>query len=419
MRSKGRIIARMRPRSVFLALLLATSVWGCTAGEPPVFGEPRPVTLPAGRNILGPRIATGDDGTIVLSWMQREESGATLRFSKFELDKWQEPVDVVTDEKMFVNWADLPSVTPLRGERWAAHWLSKSAEPTYAYDVRVVQSFDAGRSWNDPVRPHSDDTPTEHGFVSMYSNADTVALLWLDGRKTVNAVGDDPGNTAMTLRSARIDSQGGISDEQLVDDIVCDCCQTDVAVSTNGPIAVYRNRTVDEIRDIYISRFADGRWQPGAAIAEDGWNISGCPVNGPAIAADGDFVAVSWFSAANDAPVVRAALSTNGGKSFKKPVEIASRRTSGHVGIAIVDRSSVAVSWVETDKRGSNAINIRALTTAGILGPVHTVGRTDLLRVYPQIARNNDQLILAWTDEIGEATEIVSIKVPIPGFYDR
>ena len=230
---------------------------------------------------------------------------------------------------MFVNWADLPSVTPLNATHWVAHWLSKSAPDTYAYDVLVAFSGDKGGSWGSPVRPHTDGTPTEHGFVSIRDHNGLPALLWLDGRKTgKDRVVDDPKASSMTLRAATIAPDGSLSDEQLVDNIVCDCCQTDVAISTDGPIAVYRNRTVAEIRDIYVTRFVDGAWEQGAAIRDDGWEIPGCPVNGPSIDADGDFVAIAWFSAANDTPVVRVALSTNGGRTFKEPVEIATRRTS-------------------------------------------------------------------------------------------
>ncbi len=378
-----------------------------------------PLSVPAGTNVVGPRFAAGPEGSIVLSWMQREESGATLRFSALELGEWQTAVDVTTDPKMFVNWADLPSVTPLGKTHWLAHWLSKSADATYAYDILLAQSSDKGQTWGDPVRPHSDGTPTEHGFVSIHTQADSAGLLWLDGRKMINEAVDDPKGTSMTLRSALVGPDGKVSNKQLVDEIVCDCCQTDVAVSSVGPIAVYRDRTVDEIRDIYVSRFSNGAWEPGTPIADDGWEIAGCPVNGPAIDAQEDLVAIAWFSAANGSPVVRAALSINGGRTFKEPVEIAARRASGHVGIAIIDHSSVAVSWVESDNRGTNAINIRSVTTGGLLGGVQTVGRTDLIRLYPQMIRSDDMLILAWTDEITDATEIVSIKVPILGFYDR
>lgn len=408
----------MRPLSTLTALLLAVVGAACTRVEAPVFDEPAPMPVPAGKNVVGPRLSSSSDGTVVLSWMQRETSGATLRYSKLELGKWQEPVNVVTDQRMFVNWADLPSVTPLDDNHWVAHWLSKSAEATYAYDVLLAQSPDSGHNWSEPVRPHTDGTPTEHGFVSIRRHGDSAALLWLDGRKMVNEVTDDPADSGMTLRSAVVGPNGALSDEQLVDEIVCDCCQTDVAFSSDGPIAVYRNRTVDEIRDIYVTRFADGQWEPGSPIADDGWQIAACPVNGPAIDAHGDLVAIAWFSAAGGRTVVRATISTNAGRVFNKPVEIAANGTSGHVGVAIVDRSSVAVSWVESDSRGTNAINIRSLTKGGLLGPAHTVGRTNLVRVYPQMVRNEDELILAWTDDISDATRISSIRVPILGSYD-
>lgn len=410
----------MRLGVSIITLLTVCSLSACTPSEPPILGEPKPLALRAGESALGSRFSQGPDGTVLVSWMEREEQGATLRYSKFERDKWLAPQDVVTDEKMFVNWADLPSVTPSNTQYWVAHWLSKSAPDTYAYDVLVAFSEDSGASWSAPTRPHTDGTPTEHGFVSLRDHGGAAALLWLDGRKTGNErIIDDPKASSMTLRSATLSPDGSLSYEQLVDNIVCDCCQTDVAISSDGPIAVYRNRTVDEIRDVYVTRFADGKWEQGAAIRDDGWEIPGCPVNGPSIDAEDDFVAIAWFTAANDTPVVRVALSTNSGKSFKEPVEIATRHTSGHVGIAIIDRHSAAVSWVEKDKRGTNAINIRTVTTGGSLGPVHTVGRSNLLRIYPQLIRAADNLLLSWTDEIGDTTEVVSVLVPIPGFYDR
>ena len=80
----------------------------------------------------------------------------------------------------------------------------------------------------------------------------------------------------MTLRSATI-STAGVIKEQVIDERVCECCQTDVAIASSGPVVVYRNRTESEIRDIYVvSGKDDGRTEP-FAIAEDNWEIHGCP----------------------------------------------------------------------------------------------------------------------------------------------
>ena len=305
---------------------------------------------------------------------------------------------------MFVNWADLPSVLSLSAEHWMAHWLSYSADLTYSYDVVVSQSFDGGSTWSEPVRPHTDETATEHGFVSMHPDPEGVSLLWLDGRET-------PGK-AMTLRSAVITEDGERVREQLVDDSVCDCCQTDVAVASSGAIAVYRDRTAEEIRDIYISRFIDGRWLPGRRLHADNWRIAGCPVNGPSIVARGEFVAVAWFSAANDDPVVRVVLSRNAGETFDEPIEIARGRIAGYVGLALLDDSSLAVSWVGKSESGTSKVNVRHVVADGRLGQSVVAGETRQLRVFPQLGWQDGHLLLVWTDDLGGESHLKIVLLP-------
>lgn len=409
----------MRKLAFLIAVCLSLCLAGCSDPEPPVLRDVFPVSVPAGEHALAPRLSQGDDGTVVLSWLERGPDEATLRFTTLDGDRWGPGADVVSHDAMFVNWADLPSVQPLEGDAWVAHWLQKSGPATYAYDVVMSFSADGGKTWGDPVRPHDDGTQSEHGFVSMYARGDAAALLWLDGRKTVNEPGDDVSQTGMTLRTAVVSPDGAIESAQEIDGMVCDCCQTDVAVTSAGPIAVYRDRSPAEIRDIYVTRFRDGRWEPGVPMADDGWEIAGCPVNGPAIDAVGDTVAVAWFTAAGGVTRVWAALSTNGGRTFGEPVEIASIRASGHVGVAVVDRHSAVVSWVESDNRGTHAINLRGVTVGGRLGPPLVVGRSELRRIYPQMIRSDDLLVLAWTDKRNESTRLASVRVPIPGFHER
>ncbi len=399
--------------SPLAALILPLVLGACSWSDEPVLGEPIELETPAGNNVAGPRFTTGPDGRIVLSWMERGEASSALRFARIDASGLGESFTVVDEPRMFVNWADLPSVLHVGGDHWVAHWLRYSADRTYSYDVVVSQSFDGGRTWSEPITAHTDGTPTEHGFVSMHRDREGVALLWLDGRDTADEPGEDPLATSMTLRSAVIDKNGQRLREQLVDDSVCDCCQTDVAVAASGPVAVYRDRTAAEVRDIYVSRFVDGAWQPGVPLHDDGWVIPGCPVNGPSIVADGERVAVAWFTAANDAPIVRLALSEDSGATFGAPLEIAAGRLAGFVGLASLGDGSLAVSWVERSVDGNNAINLRLVNAAGVPGPAHAVGATRQLRVFPQLGFHNDSLFLAWTDESDEAGQLEAIRVPL------
>lgn len=398
----------------YLALGLFV-ITGCTPSQSPRLGEPEPFPFSAEGNLVGPRFAEGPDGRLVMSWMRRDEAGATLFFAPVGDKGFGSPTDVVSDAKMFVNWADMPSVMPLEGDHWVAQWLSYSAELTYSYDVVVAQSFDGGETWSGPVAAHTDGTPTEHGFVSMHRETDGVALLWLDGRQTGGEQTEDPLDTAMTLRAVIMTRDGERLRRQLVDDAVCDCCQTDVAVSAAGPIAVYRNRTGEEIRDIYVSRYADGRWSAGEPLHTDNWVIPGCPVNGPSISANGQFVAVAWFAAPEGRPRVSVLLSSDGGLTFGKPIQIAAEKVSGYVGTALIDDRTLAVSWLAKGEDGPNIVRVRLVDAEGTVGPVVDVGDTSQVRVVPQLGRSGDRLVLAWTDGELHQSRIESVSVPILG----
>ena len=97
---------------------------------------------------------------------------------------------------------------------------------------------------------------------------------------------------------------------------------------------------------------------------------------------------------------------------------IANKGSLGGVGISLIDSGSYAVSWLESGKDGSYDIDVRTVTIDGKLGPVQTVGRTNVSRNVPQMRRVDDKLILAWADAFSDSTRVVSIQVPIIGFYD-
>jgi len=393
----------MRSLTTLPGVALLAFLAACGPAEPVALGAPLTLDVPAGA-VTGPRLSMRPDGGLVLSWMATAGDATSLRFATIEHGELTDSREVTSDPAMFVNWADLPSLLQIEDDHWVAHWLRYSAAKTYSYDVVVAQSFDDGRSWSEPLAVHTDGTPTEHGFVSMHRDEDGTALLWLDGRNTPDA--------PMTLRAAVVTPSGERVREQLVDASVCDCCQTDTAVSSRGPIAVYRDRTEDEIRDIYISRYTDGAWESGTRLYADNWNIAGCPVNGPSIVANEDLVAVAWFSAANDAPVVRVAVSSDGGANFAAPVTVSTGRLAGYVGLATIDDETLAVSWVGRDQNG-NTLQLRTVSVDGRLGEIHSVADIAQVRVFPQLGFQDGYLYLFWTDKAGDFSELAGRKIPV------
>lgn len=395
----------MRKFTQTLSALAALILAACSASETPGPNGVEAVAVVAGEAVFGPRFEMGSDDRLVLSWMERGEDESVLKYSRLADGVFTDPVTVTTEPRMFVNWADLPSVTALDGDHWVAHWLRYSADKTYSYDVVVSQSFDNGATWTDAIPTHTDGTHTEHGFVSTLPHADGALLLWLDGRNTPDG--------AMTLRSAVISADNERLQEEEIDASVCDCCQTDMAIAATGPIAVYRDRTSDEIRDIYIARHLDGAWQPGARLYADDWNIAGCPVNGPSVIANDEHVAVAWFSAANDEPVVRLLTSNDSGASFGEAVEIASGRIAGYVGLAALDDGAMAVSWVGRSDTGENALFLREVSAEGEVQPAIEVGRSGHMRLFPQLAYADGYLYMAWTADEDDTSRLKTARIAV------
>ena len=150
----------------------------------------------------------------------------------------------------------------------------------------------------------------------------------------------------MTLRTATVSSDGSLHNEALLDARVCDCCGTASAQTDEGAVVAYRNRSDDEIRDIYLTRFTNGEWTEPVAVHNDGWRIEGCPVNGPAILARGQEVVVAWFTMADGEPLVKLARSVDQGSQFDPPIRINTENSLGRVDLAWLANGDLVVSYL-------------------------------------------------------------------------
>lgn len=359
--------------------------------------------------------SNNSDGILVISWLEHQGGQAILRYSQWNDGQWGSAQSIVSGKDWFVNWADFPSVVPVSNDLWAAHWLHKRPGGTYAYDVAMSISTDGGQTWSDQITPHLDDTRTEHGFVSMFPWQGGVGALWLDGRNMLVEgqveQPDKPMNeTGMTLRSAVIQLNGEIADPQLVDGLVCECCQTDIALAADGPVAVYRNRADTETRDIYVVRSVEGRWQPGVAVSDDDWKIAGCPVNGPAISAREKQIAVAWFTGAEDQSRVRAAFSSDGGQTFGDAITLDDAEPMGRVDIEWITTDQAAVIWMCTRDKAA-ALCVRRVHSDGQTGTVHRLEGPVKPGGFPQMALSGQDLIFAWVESDEERTQVKTARL--------
>lgn len=374
--------------SLAAALVLA-ALAGC--GDREGTGEMQDIRVGAGEGSLAPRLHVPEGRAPVLSWLEPAGDGHALRFARFVKGGFSEPLTAAAGEDWFVNWADTPSVVVLPDGRLAAHWLPKSGSGTYSYDVRLAYSDDRGATWNDPATPHTDETKTEHGFARLFPDGDELGAIWLDGRRTAEG-------GPMTLRYGRLDGRGRLRAARELDERVCDCCMTGVAKTSAGLLVVYRDRSEDEIRDIYRVLRTEGGWTGPLPVHRDGWEIPGCPVNGPAVAADGDRVAVAWFTAAGNQPVVKLAFSRDGGDTFEAPIIVDDTGPVGRVDVVLDEAGRAWLTWLDGDTEPGR-IRLQRFGPGGDATAPVEVARVDAGRGsgFPVLGLVPEGLLLAWT----------------------
>jgi hypothetical protein len=366
--------------------------------EPPA--AVREIDSPAGPASAQPRLALDPYRRVVLSWMEPAEPGHRLRYAVRETGAWSAPATVAEGEGFFVNWADVPSVVPLADGTFAAHWLQKNGDGPYAYDVRMRTSRD-GLQWSDPFAPHRDNTETEHGFVSIVDWPEGGGLaVWLDGREMAGHDAHGAGMPgAMALRMATFDADGTPGPERVLDDRVCECCPTAAIRAGNSVVVAYRDRSEEEIRDIYVTRY-DGRgWSEPARIHADDWQISGCPVNGPSLGAHEANVALAWFTLVDGDARVLVAFSADEGTTFGDPVRVDDGRPLGRVAAEMLPDGSALVAWLE-HLESSAELRVRRVHADGRRDSAAVVGSVASERAsgYPRMVRSGDDVFFAWTE---------------------
>lgn len=362
-------------------------------------GSVRRISLPfAGQSTSPSLLADGSSG-FYLSWIDRQ-SGA-LNFSMFRGGRWFQPRTIARG-RLLVNHADFPSMAAGGGALYA-QWVERDGEASV---VKVSRSANGGATWSAPATPHGD-VRSKYGFVSMTASSDgTAEVIWLDGHKLKGGV---EGAGDMGLRHSRMGTDGTFGVSTALDQRVCDCCQTAMASTTEGPVAVYRNRSPAEVRDIAITRFRAGKWTEPQIIHADGWKLPGCPVNGPQVAADGEHLVVVWYSGAERNNGVFASWSHDAGTTFENPVRIDEGHGAGHVAVALLPDRSALISWVE--QRGSALVELRRLHRDGTLGAVHSIGEGESVSSvgYPRMAVSGHDVTIAWNGPA--AVQLASIPI--------
>ncbi len=405
----------MQNYSAYWPVVLILCLTSCAQPGKNLLEEVNYVDAPAGKNSSLPYLFSNEEKTL-MSWV--ENSGDTLtslRYAEMKEGKWQASREILQGDDWFVNWADFPMIAENKGNL-LSHVLKKSASGTYSYDVKLNVLPALSTNWKTDMPLHTDGTPTEHGFLSAVPYKDSSFFVtWLDGRNTIE--NKDGSRGAMSVRAAIVSAKGKVSMDTILDNRTCDCCQTTAAITKNGPIVIYRDRSEEEIRDMSIVRWVGGKWTAPKSIYQDNWLIKGCPVNGPKVASWGNNLAVAWFTAAGDVPKVNLVFSNDGGEHFGSPIAVAEVNAIGRVDVLLLDADTAIVSWMESKDIGAQLKALKIAST-GKKSDYKIIAEMDGSRKtgFPQMELVKDKVYFAWTDVAKDISTIKTAYILVEQF---
>ena len=391
----------------FTIILSFLTIFSCTSKDVVV----KEISFLHENSNAQPSLVSGE-GSLSLSWISSNEGEkSTLNFSQFKEGKWINTQTMATGSDWFVNWADFPAHA-INENLILSSYLKKSDSGTYTYDVILSLQKLSGEKVKEDFLLNTDGVKAEHGFVSIIPNHNQgFFITWLDGRNTVDKDLDGY-HKPMTIRFAEITNKGDIIDESELDSATCDCCQTSIAVTNKGPVVVYRDRSDKEVRDIYIARKINGIWGVPTPIHNDGWEINGCPVNGPKVASNSNNLAISWFTVSNEKPTVNLSFSKSNGASFGTPIKINDDDAIGRVDVAFLNPQEVLVSYIEGDDVGTY-LRIKKVSIDGKVSAPITISKIDGGRNsgVPQLEILDNEAFIVWTVLKGKKNQLKTVKL--------
>jgi hypothetical protein len=322
-----------------------------------------PVRISAeGVNAAEPAVAAGRDGAVYVAWVGhgagKEADVWVTRVEAGAKGAGGEPARVNRTPGEATAWrGDAPSVAVSAEGAVYVAWTAREGDGGQATTIYVSASRDGGRSFGEPARVNDDSKPGVHGMHSLAVGEDgRVYVAWLDERDIDTSQGGDE-HMKMPMHGEHnrevffsYSADGGrtFSKNRRVAVEACPCCKTSLAASRGGRVYVgWRQVLPGDFRHIAVASSADGgeTFDAPTVVSDDRWELRGCPVSGPALAAgDGERLVVVWFTAGDaGTPGLYSSESGDGGRTF------APRRVVSEVGAR-------GTPQLLTDARGAVAV---------------------------------------------------------------
>jgi hypothetical protein len=383
-----------------------------------------------GRASSTPYVASTGD-FVAVAWSASEEGGATDLFVAVSEDgggSFSPPVrvnDVPDDVNVYGEQP--PRVALGSGAPPPVYitWTSADREKELSF-LRFSRSLDGGKTFEPAATLHAPNLPGSRGWHSLtVSPSGQVQSVWLDARplhagslfdRVLPIAHAHEHEAHMGLYHLVWD--GGTPPEaQRLFEPVCECCKTAMAVGRDGSVyAAWRHIYEDNYRDIAFAVSRDGaRFGEAVRVNEDGWQINGCPDDGPSMVVDGsNRVHLIWPTLVHektDMGIFHASTADGVAFSERSPLPGAGGMDPSHPQLSLDGSGRLAAVWDEMVGNQRRVVMTRAVP-AGDRTPVWSEpelldeGADGSSATYPVVAASGSGVLVAWTSQAGDESVV-------------
>ena len=189
-------------------------------------------------------------------------------------------------------------------------------------NLKFARSMNFGRSFSEPIIVNDDVGQAYHSFQTMEVAPDgTIYVAWLDGRDKKS----NPPGTGSLYIAKSVDRGATFGKNIKVAGAICPCCRPAIAFDEKGKVFISWRHVYEGHNRIIVVASSEDKgetWSEEIKVTEQGWKINGCAHSGPAMAYANGNLFVVWYTGADNKASLRAAISSDSGRSFRYLGEI-------------------------------------------------------------------------------------------------
>ncbi|MFT3676476.1 MAG: exo-alpha-sialidase [Chitinophagaceae bacterium] len=412
----------MKPSLFFILIIGLLSACNLSTGKKQ--GALLPVLLSdSTRQATCVSLTSDEKNQPVISWCETDRNTKEKKFYLAFFDEsrktFTDRISIPIEQNVNLHEEGMPKIA-VRGNG-AILAVYETSAPTdsnnFAGFVRYIVSTDKGRTWTQPASLHANTTAgTSHSFAVITRLSDgEIGACWLDQSVDRKVAG-------RPVKFAKTNQENRFTNELTIDSIACQCCRIAMGSNANGKIYVaFRDILNGSIRDMSVSISDDNgkSFRPALPFSHDGWEINGCPHNGPSVAAGDNAAYAAWFTGGRTQGVYYCELNKDNLAINKQLVSEQGR----FVQLCLLSNGTPALAYSESIQDGNEVysrIVLNKMEQGKVFERAIETGKT--MAAYPVIRSFGERgLLVAWkSDEkiyytIASAADIsTAIQRPSP-----